>query len=119
MAGFAATIDDPNHSSRSIVMFLPSLPIGLAYSGIDNVEGMMMQVLSVFPLTSFAAMPLRMAYTEVPIWQWLLSLILLVLCLWWLKSAATRIFTLGIRMYGKEPNWSTLLETFLFPIKQK
>ena len=119
MAGFAATIDDPNHSSRSIIMFLPSLPIGLAYSGIDNVEGMMMQALSVFPLTSFAAMPLRMAYTEVPIWQWLLSLILLVLCLWWLKSAATRIFTLGIRMYGKEPKWSTMLETFLFPIKQK
>ncbi|MBC3808604.1 ABC transporter permease [Undibacterium seohonense] len=117
MAAFAATIDDPNHSSRSIMMFLPALPVGLAYSGIDNAEGMMMQVLSVFPLTSFAAMPLRMAHTEVPMWQWLLAVSLLLACLWWFKSAATRVFTLGIRMYGKEPSWKQLLETFLFPVK--
>lgn len=119
MAAFAATIDDPNHSSRSIMMFLPALPVGLAYSGIDNAEGMMMQVLSVFPLTSFAAMPLRMAHTEVPMWQWLLAVSLLLACLWWFKSAATRVFTLGIRMYGKEPSWKQLLETFLFPVKHQ
>nr|WP_315467842.1 ABC transporter permease [uncultured Undibacterium sp.] len=119
MAAFAATIDDPNHSSRSIMMFLPALPVGLAYSGIDNAEGMMMQVLSVFPLTSFAAMPLRMAHTEVPMWQWLLAVSSLLACLWWFKSAATRVFTLGIRMYGKEPTWKQLLETFLFPIKHQ
>ncbi|MCA1929749.1 ABC transporter permease, partial [Rheinheimera sp.] len=29
MAGFAATIDDPNHSSRSIIMFLPTVPLGV------------------------------------------------------------------------------------------
>lgn len=119
MAAFAATIDDPNHSSRSIMMFLPALPVGLAYSGIDNAEGLMMQVLSVFPLTSFAAMPLRMAYVDVPWWQWLLSLSLLLTCLWWFKSAATRVFAMGIRMYGKEPSWKQLLETFLFPVKHQ
>jgi ABC-2 type transport system permease protein len=119
MAAFAATIDDPNHSSRSIMMFLPAIPVGLAYSGIDNAEGMMMQVLSIFPLTSFAAMPLRMAHTEVPMWQWFLSLTLLLACLWWFKSAATRVFTMGIRMYGKEPSWKQLAETFLFPVKHQ
>lgn len=119
MAAFAATIDDPNHSSRSIMMFLPAIPVGLAYSGIDNAEGMMMQVLSIFPLTSFAAMPLRMAYVDVPWWQWLLSVSLLLTCLWWFKSAATRVFAMGIRMYGKEPSWKQLLETFLFPVKHQ
>jgi ABC-2 type transport system permease protein len=117
MAGFAATIDDPNHSSRSIMMFLPAIPVGLAFSGVDNAEGMLMQVLSIFPLTSFAAMPLRMAHTDVPLWQWGLSLSLLIVCLWWFKSAATRVFTMGIRMYGKEPSWKQLLETLLFPVK--
>ena len=100
-------------------MFLPALPVGLAYSGIDNAEGTMMQVLSVFPLTSFAAMPLRMAHTDVPMWQWSLAVALLLACLWWFKSAATRVFTLGIRMYGKEPSWKQLLETFLFPVKHQ
>lgn len=117
MAAFAATIDDPNHSSRTILMFLPMVPIGLAMGAADNAEGMLMQVLSIFPLTSFAAMPLRMAHTIVPLWQVGLSLLLLLGCLWWFKSAATRVFAMGIRMYGKEPSWKQMLETFLFPVK--
>lgn len=117
LAAFAATIDDPNHSSRSIVMMLPAIPVGLAFGVVDNAEGLMMQVLSMFPLTSFAAMPLRMAHTAVPVWQVMISLALLLACLWWFKSAATRVFAMGIRMYGKEPSWKQILETFLFPVK--
>jgi ABC-2 type transport system permease protein len=113
MAGFAATIDDPNHTSRSIMMFLPAAPLGLAFSVMDNAEGVMMQILSIFPLTSFAAMPLRMANSEVPLWQWLLSLALLIVCLWWFKAAASRVFALGIRMYGKEPDWVDIARAFI------
>lgn len=114
MAGFAATIDDPNHSSRSLVMFLPTVPLGVVFSAMDNAEGSLMHILSLFPLTSFAAMPMRMASVSVPWWEWLVSLLLLLACLFWLKSAASRVFELGIRMYGKEPEWSLLLKTFLF-----
>ena len=113
MAGFAATIDDPNHSSRSIMMFLPAAPLGLAFSVMDNAEGLMMQILSLFPLTSFAAMPLRMANSAVPMWEWALSLLLLVGCLWWFKAAASRVFALGIRMYGKEPDWADIARAFV------
>ncbi len=113
MAGFAATIDDPNHSSRSMMMFLPAAPLGLAFSVMDNAEGLMMQILSIFPLTSFAAMPLRMANSAVPMWQWTLALVLLIGCLWWFKAAASRVFALGIRMYGKEPDWSDIARAFV------
>lgn len=114
MAGFAATIDDPNHSSRSIIMFLPTVPLGVVFSAMDNAEGPLMHILSLFPLTSFAAMPMRMASVTVPWWEWLLALFLLIACLFWLKSAACRVFELGIRMYGKEPEWPLLLKTFVF-----
>jgi ABC-2 type transport system permease protein len=114
MAGFAATIDDPNHSSRSLVMFLPSVPLGIVFSAMDNAEGSLMHLLSLFPLTSFAAMPMRMTVVSVPWWEWLLSLLLLIATVFWLKNAASRVFELGIRMYGKEPEWSLLLKTFLF-----
>lgn len=114
LAGFAATIDDPNHSSRSIMMFLPTVPLGLVFSAMDNAEGTLMHILSLFPLTSFAAMPMRMASVSVPWWEWILSLLLLIACLFWLKNAASRVFELGIRMYGKEPEWSLLMKTFLF-----
>lgn len=114
LAGFAATIDDPNHSSRSIVMFLPTVPLAVVFSVMDNAEGTLMHILSLFPLTSFAAMPMRMASVSVPWWEWILSLVLLIACLFWLKNAASRVFELGIRMYGKEPEWLLLMKTFLF-----
>lgn len=112
MAGFAATIDDPNHSSRSVVMFLPSLPLFLVFSAMDNTEGALMQFLSWFPLTSYAAMPMRLASTSVAWWEWLGALLVLLAFLYWARAAAARIFELGIRMYGKEPDWSVLLRIF-------
>jgi ABC-2 type transport system permease protein len=90
------------------------VPLGVVFSAMDNAEGTLMHILSLFPLTSFAAMPMRMASVSVPWWEWVLSLVLLIACLFWLKNAASRVFELGIRMYGKEPEWSLLMKTFLF-----
>ena len=105
LAGFAATIDDPNHSGRSAIMLLPALPLGLVFTAINNVEGSMMQVLSWLPVTSFAAMPVRLTSSEVAWWELLGSLSLLMLFMYWLRGAAARLFALGIQMYGKEPTW--------------
>ena len=38
MAGFAATINDPNNSARSTVMFIPILPVMLAFFTVDLPE---------------------------------------------------------------------------------
>lgn len=105
LAGFAATIDDPNHSGRTSIMLLPALPLGLVFTAINNVEGSMMQVLSWIPLTSFAAMPLRLTNSDVPWWEFAGSFVLLLVFMYWLRGAAARLFALGIQMYGKEPDW--------------
>ncbi|WP_372873071.1 ABC transporter permease [Shewanella sp.] len=108
LAGFAATIDDPNHSGRSVVMLLPGLLIGSIFMVMDNAEGLAMQWLSWLPLTSFGAMPLRVLSTDVPWWEWLGALMLLVAFVMWLSKASARVFELGIRMYGKEPGWGDI-----------
>ncbi|MBT1446098.1 ABC transporter permease [Shewanella sp. JM162201] len=108
LAGFAATIDDPNHSGRSMVMLLPGVLMGLVFAVMDNIEGQLMQVLSWLPLTSFAAMPMRIAAGEVAWWELLGSLGLLAAFVVWLANASARVFELGIRMYGKEPGWGDI-----------
>lgn len=109
LAAFAATIDDPNHSSRNLVMLLPLVPIGLAFSVNDNAEGLLMQLLSWFPLTSFAAMPMRLCLSEVPWWEVAGAFALMLAFTYWLRQVGQRLFLLGIRMYGKEPAWSDIL----------
>ncbi|QYK05436.1 ABC transporter permease [Shewanella zhangzhouensis] len=108
LAGFAATIDDPNHSGRTVVMLLPGLLLGAVFMVMDNAEGQAMQLLSWLPLTSFSAMPLRVMSSDVPWWEWLGSLALLIGFVVWLSRASARVFELGIRMYGKEPRWSDI-----------
>lgn len=105
MAGFAATIDDPNHSGRTAVMLIPALFVGAGFGVMDTPQGLLAQILSWFPLTSFAVMPIRIADGGVPWWSIIGSLGLLVLTTYAIRSAAIRIFTMGITMYGKEPSW--------------
>lgn len=108
LAGFAATIDDPNHSSRTSILLAPLLPLSLVLVAMGNLEGALMQGLSWLPLTSYAAMPLRLAAQAVPWWEIALSLGLLLGFLYWLRAAAARLFSLGIQMYGKEPDWPAM-----------
>ncbi|MFN3710588.1 MAG: ABC transporter permease [Alishewanella aestuarii] len=109
MAAIAASIDDPNTSGKGAVMMITWLPLLFTYLVIDSPTGWAMTLLSWLPLTSFAAMPVRMALVELPWWQPLLSLMLLLATLYWLRRVAGRIFLRGMQMYDKEPSWGDIM----------
>ncbi|ATC93049.1 ABC transporter permease [Pseudoalteromonas tunicata] len=104
MAAVAAAIDDPNHSGKSSFMMLPLVPMILTFIVMDSPSGWALTMLSYFPLTSFAAMPVKMALVEVSIWQPILSIVLIVLTCWYARRLAGRMFKMGMVMYGKEPS---------------
>lgn len=109
MAAIAASIDDPNTSGKGAVMMITWLPLLFTYLVIDSPTGWGMTLLSWLPLTSFAAMPVRLAMVELPWWQPLLSLALLIATLYWMRRVAGRIFLRGMQMYGKEPSWADIM----------
>ncbi|WP_213999366.1 ABC transporter permease [Arsukibacterium sp.] len=109
MGAIAASIDDPNTSGKGAVMMITWLPMLFTYLVIDSPTGTAMTILSWLPLTSFAAMPVKMAMVELPWWQPALSLLLLVAALWWMRRLAGRIFLRGMQMYGKEPGWGQIV----------
>ncbi|MDP4945002.1 ABC transporter permease [Alishewanella sp. SMS8] len=109
MAAIAASIDDPNTSGKGVVMMVTWLPLLFTYLVIDSPTGFGMTLLSWLPLTSFAAMPVRLAMVELAWWQPLLSLLLLLGTLYWLRRLAGRIFLRGMQMYGKEPSWGDIM----------
>ncbi|MDV6317254.1 ABC transporter permease [Idiomarina sp. HP20-50] len=108
LAGFSATIDDPNHSSRSTVMLVPLLPVFLSFSVIGEPDSTVATVMSIIPVSSFAMMPARLMQTEVAVWEWLLSLVLLGAFVYWMRNVAGRLFAMGIQYYGKEPGWKEI-----------
>ena len=69
----AATIDDPNSSTRGPLMFLPAV---FSVAGVlipRNPDSTFARIAGLIPLTSPAVMPARVALTEVPGWELLLS----------------------------------------------
>jgi ABC-2 type transport system permease protein len=109
MAAIAATIDDPNSSPRSALLLIPVLPLGLAFSLLAKPDTPIAQLLSVFPLTSMAVLPVRLLLTSVPWWEPALAVTLLAAAAWLFRRAAGTTFGVGILMHGKEP---TLAETW-------
>ncbi|KPQ01093.1 MAG: ABC-2 type transport system permease component [Bacteroidetes bacterium HLUCCA01] len=113
LAGVAATIDDPNTSTKSGFMFLPMFPVMLAFLALVNPDTVAMQLLSIFPLTSYAVLPARMVLTSVSWWEPVLAIALLAVTAWLLRVAAGRIFAAGMMMYGKEPDYRQMLHWML------
>ena len=102
-AAFASTIDDPNTSTRTSVMFLPFLPMAMSVSVLRDPDQVAARVLSLFPLTSPAAMPLRVILSNPGAVEIVSAIALLIGTVWLFRRLAGRIFEVGMLMYGKEP----------------
>ncbi len=102
----AATITDPNSSSRSSLLLLPFLPLGLTLTGMDQPDAVWMRVLALIPGLSPAAMPVRLLRGDPWAAEIVLSLALLVVMVWVFRRAAGRVFGVSMLMTGKEPSWA-------------
>lgn len=105
-AAFAATLDDPNTSARTSLMFLPMLFVGLGcWIVLRDPDSTLARGLALFPLTSGPALPVRAILSDVGAVEVLISLLLLGATIWLVRRAAGRIFEIGMLMYGKEPSF--------------
>lgn len=109
MAALAATIDDPNSSTRSILLFVPVLPMGLAILLVDKADSTAAMVLSIVPLTAMAVLPLRLVMTSVAWWEIALSLSALAGAVFVFRTAAGKVFATAMLMHGKEPSLREML----------
>ena len=64
---------------------------------------------SIFPLTSPIVMMGRITY-EVPFWQTILSMLLLVFSFLFFTWITAKIYRTGILMYGKRPGWKEMIK---------
>jgi ABC-2 type transport system permease protein len=86
----------------TLPIIIPILFIG---NVISNPNGMLAIVLSLIPFFSPILMIVRIAAGEVPIWQIIASMVMVIGtffgCLW----IAAKIYRVGILMYGKKPSF--------------
>lgn len=110
IAAIAAAIDDPNHSGKTAFMMIPLIPIIVGFMMMDSPSSLTVTVLSYFPLTAFVFMPMKMALIEVPFWQVVIAFVSSVIGCVLIRNMAARMFKMGMTMYGKEPDFKTMMQ---------
>jgi ABC-2 type transport system permease protein len=107
-AAIAVTINDPNSSTRSSLMFLPILFVGMGFPGLQTPDSTVMKALSVMPGTSPTVMTARLVLTDVAAWEIIAAIVLNVLSILLLRRIAGKIFAANILLTGKELSWREL-----------
>ena len=111
MAGIGAVVGSEQESRQfagifSLVLVIPFFAIT---SFITDPNGVIPTFLTLFPLTSPVAVMLRMGFASVPLWQLLLSIVLLLLTTIFTVWASAKIFRWALLMYGKRPGLREIL----------
>jgi ABC-2 type transport system permease protein len=109
-AAIGAAVDNETDSQQFLLPIIMPLILGVYigfFTVINDPHGTVATIFSIVPLTSPIVMLMRIPF-GVPLWQILLSIVLLfgtfLLVVWF----ASKISRVGILMYGKKPSWKEL-----------
>uniref|UniRef100_UPI00404AB729 ABC transporter permease n=1 Tax=Flavobacterium sp. TaxID=239 RepID=UPI00404AB729 len=109
-AAIGAAVDSETDSQQFLLPIIMPLILGVYigfFTVINDPHGTVATVFSIIPLTSPIVMLMRIPF-DVPIWQLLLSLVLLFGTFIFVVWFASKIYRVGILMYGKKPTWKEL-----------
>ncbi|UMZ74429.1 ABC-2 family transporter protein [Natranaerofaba carboxydovora] len=101
--GLGATMEDMGSANnfQGVAMALPALSLIIMGPVMSDPTGTVATGASLFPFTSPIITIMRMGITEIPLWELLLSGILLIISIVLVMSIAAKLFRVGMLMYGK------------------
>lgn len=99
--GASVTAEAESRQVAGIFSFVNVAPIALIVTFFTNPNGPLPMFFSFFPFTAATGLILRFGMTNVPLWQIVLSVAIQVVSVLIVMWAATKVFRLGMLMYGK------------------
>lgn len=111
-AAIGAAVDSEQDSQQFMTPVMLPILLGymLNFRIAEAPDSTFAIIASLFPLTSPINMVTRMLVSNVPLWEVVLSILLLILSLIGMLLLAARIYRTGILMYGKKPTFKELFK---------
>jgi len=110
-AAIGAAVDNETDSQQFLLPIIMPLILGVYvgfFTVINDPHGTVATVFSMVPLTSPIVMLMRIPF-GVPWWQIALSVLILFGTFFFVVWFASKIYRVGILMYGKKPTWKELV----------
>ncbi|WP_299148193.1 ABC transporter permease [uncultured Dokdonia sp.] len=111
-AAIGAAVDNETDTQQFMLPIIMPLMLAIYvgfFAVIDNPHGTVATVFSIIPLTSPIVMLMRIPF-EVPLWQIILSITLLIATFVFTVWFGSKIYRVGILMYGKKPTYKDLIK---------
>jgi len=111
-AAIGAAVDSETDTQQFMLPIIMPLMLGIYvgfFAVIDNPHGIVATIFSIFPLTSPIVMLMRIPF-DVPAWQIGLSVIVLIASFIFTVWVGSKIYRVGILMYGKKPTYKELFK---------
>ncbi len=109
-AAIGAAVDNETDSQQFLLPIIMPLVLGVYigfFTVVNDPHGTVATIFSMVPLTSPIVMLMRIPF-GVPLWQIALSISLLFATFFLVVWFASKIYRVGILMYGKKPTWKEL-----------
>ncbi len=109
-ASIGAAVDNETDSQQFLLPIIMPLVLGVYigfFTVVNDPHGTIATVFSMVPLTSPIVMLMRIPF-GVPLWQIALSIVILFSTFFLVVWFASKIYRVGILMYGKKPTWKEL-----------
>lgn len=108
--GAVATTSREGQQIAGIFSLAGAFPMMFSQFIITNPNEVLAIALSIFPLTSPIAMIMRLSITEVPLYELMISILVLVISAYFIIEISVRIFKASLLMYGKKPTIQELIK---------
>lgn len=109
-AAIGAAVDNETDSQQFLLPIIMPLVLGVYigfFTVINDPHGTVATVFSMIPLTSPIVMLMRIPF-GVPWWQIAISITILFATFFFVVWFASKIYRVGILMYGKKPTWKEM-----------
>ncbi|KJD34969.1 ABC transporter permease [Tamlana sedimentorum] len=111
-AAIGAAVDNETDTQQFMLPIIMPLILAVyigVFTVIEDPHGTVSTIFSYIPLTSPVVMLMRIPF-GVPIWQQLISLVILLASFTFTVWFAAKIYRVGILMYGKKPSYKELIK---------
>ena len=111
-AAIGAAVDSETDSQQFLLPIIMPLMLGIYvgfFTVINDPHGTVATIFSIIPFTSPIVMLMRIPF-GVPVWQLVTSIVLLFGTFLGVVWFASKIYRVGILMYGKKPTWKELFK---------
>jgi len=113
MAGVGSISPTAREGQQLSVIFtmVGILPLMLAYFIIENPSHVVTQILTLFPFTAPITVMLRLGLADIPTWELVASIALLVIFIIGSLVLAAKVFRTFLLMYGKRPRLGEIIKS--------